>query len=163
MRAVAICGVAILLWGCRDGGEAQPVDAASSAPDAAVASADAGPHLPREGGDHPSRGTLPHEDIERVVLGGLGAFRSCYEEGLRNEPKLAGRLTVRFVIAPSGAVTNASAAGKLSDATVTQCITKAFDGLAFPKPKGGVVTASCVLDLRHAENTATVDIEWPGH
>lgn len=90
-------------------------------------------------------GRLPPEVIQRIVRMNFGRFRACYEEGLRRDPDLAGRVSVRFVIARDGLVSNASSGGTLGDAAVERCITRSFYSLTFPKPEGGIITVSYPL------------------
>lgn len=86
-------------------------------------------------------GRLPPEVIQRIVRQNFGRFRLCYETGLRQSPRLQGRVSVRFVIDRSGAVANASDAGSdLPSPAVIQCVVRSFAGLSFPQPEGGVVT-----------------------
>jgi hypothetical protein len=86
-------------------------------------------------------GRLPPEVIRRIVRQNYGRFRLCYEQGLGRNPNLEGRVTVRFVIGRDGAVSNVSNGGSdLPDANVVNCAIKAFYGLSFPKPEGGIVT-----------------------
>lgn len=90
-----------------------------------------------------SSGTLPADVIQRVVRQNYGRFRMCYENGLRSNPNLAGRVAVRFVISRDGAVTNASNAGSdLPDSSVVGCVVGAYYGLSFPAPKDGIVTVN---------------------
>ena len=53
-------------------------------------------------------GRLPPEVIQRIVRQNFGRFRLCYENGLRNNPNLQGRVAVRFVIGREGDVIAAS-------------------------------------------------------
>ncbi len=86
-------------------------------------------------------GRLPAEVITRVVRQNFGRFRLCYESGLRNNPNLQGRVSVRFVIDRGGAVSMTNDAGSdLPDAGVVQCIVRGFGNLSFPAPQGGMVT-----------------------
>ena len=41
-------------------------------------------------------GRLPPEVIQRIVRQNFGRFRLCYEDGLKSNPELAGRVTVKF-------------------------------------------------------------------
>ncbi len=50
-------------------------------------------------------GRLAPEEIRSVVRARFGELRKCYEAGLRRDPNLAGRITVRFVIGRDGKVT----------------------------------------------------------
>ena len=87
-------------------------------------------------------GRLPPEVIQRIVRQNFGRFRLCYENGLRNNPNLQGRVVVRFVIGRDGRVSNVGGGGDLPDGGVVSCVTRAFYGLSFPQPEGGIVTVS---------------------
>jgi hypothetical protein len=97
---------------------------------------------PREGTTEVS-GRIPPEIIQRVVRQNFGRFRLCYQDALRNNPNLAGRVAVRFVIGRDGAVSNVANGGSdLPDAGVVSCVVRAFYGLSFPAPDGGIVTVT---------------------
>jgi hypothetical protein len=86
-------------------------------------------------------GRLPEEVIQRVVRQNFGRFRLCYENGLRTNPNLQGRVAVKFVIDRSGAVSTASDGGSdLPDQGVVGCVVRGFSNLSFPQPEGGIVT-----------------------
>ncbi len=86
-------------------------------------------------------GRIPPEVIQRTVRQNFGRFRMCYEGGLRSNPSLTGRVSVRFVIGRDGAVSQVGNAGSdLPSPEVVQCVTSAFYGLSFPQPDGGIVT-----------------------
>jgi hypothetical protein len=86
-------------------------------------------------------GRLPPEVIQRIVRQNFGRFRLCYENGLRTNPNLQGRVSVRFVIDRSGAVSTASDGGSdLPDQGVVGCVVRGFGNLSFPQPEGGIVT-----------------------
>jgi tetratricopeptide (TPR) repeat protein len=84
-------------------------------------------------------GRLPPEVIQRIVRQNFGRFRFCYEQALRKNPELSGRISVRFMIGRDGSVSSASAEG-MPDAEMNACVARSFGGLAFPQPEGGVVT-----------------------
>jgi hypothetical protein len=92
--------------------------------------------------DTVSTGRLPAEVIQRIVRQNFGRFRLCYENGLRTSPSLQGRVVVRFVIGRDGQVSNVGGGGDLPDGAVVSCVTRAFYGLSFPQPDGGIVTVS---------------------
>ncbi len=88
-------------------------------------------------------GRLPPEVIQRIVRQNFGRFRLCYENGLRNNPNLQGRVSVRFVIGRDGAVSQVSNGGSdMPDSGVVSCTVRSFYGLSFPKPEGGIVTVT---------------------
>jgi hypothetical protein len=119
-------------------------------------SGDFGIGVGRLGGGHHSRGPrlalvgptiasghLPAEVIQRVVRQNYGRMRACYENGLRNNPNLTGRVTARFIIGRDGAVTNAANGGSdLPDSAVVGCVLSQFYGISFPSPENGIVTVS---------------------
>jgi hypothetical protein len=109
----------------------------------------------RPGGEHLTRvptlrsptstvsGHLPPEVVQRIVRQNYGRFRQCYENGLRSNPNLTGRVTARFVIGREGSVTNVQNGGSdLPDTGVVSCVVSAFYGLSFPTPEAGIVTVS---------------------
>ena len=85
---------------------------------------------------------FPPEIIQRIVRQNFNRLRLCYERGLSTNPKLAGKVVVRFVIDKTGAVSGVSL-GKdttLPDASVAACVVTSFATLSFPPPPaGGIV------------------------
>lgn len=86
-------------------------------------------------------GRLPPEVIQRIVRQNFGRFRLCYENGLRTNPNLSGRVAVKFVIDRSGSVSTAQDGGSdIPDRGVVSCVVRGFQNLSFPQPEGGIVT-----------------------
>ncbi len=86
-------------------------------------------------------GRLPPEVIQRIVRQNFGRFKLCYTEGLRDNPSLQGRVSVKFVISRDGSVgTSADGGSDLPNQSVTQCVVRGFGNLSFPVPEGGIVT-----------------------
>jgi hypothetical protein len=86
-------------------------------------------------------GHLPPEVIQRIVRQNFGRFRLCYENGLRGNPNLQGRVGVRFIIGRDGAVSSVGNGGSdMPDNAVVSCVVRAFYGLSFPQPESGIVT-----------------------
>ncbi len=91
-------------------------------------------------------GRLPPEVIQRVVRQSHGRIRACYEDGLKRNPDLEGRVSVRFVIGRDGTVSNVANGGSdLPDPKVVACVERAFERMTFPVPEGGIVTVSYPL------------------
>jgi hypothetical protein len=106
------------------------------------------PHV-RTAGRPVVRGVLPPEVVARIVSFNSGGARLCYERGLRANPRLSGRIAVRFVIDRSGAV-SAAAEGQgstLPDPEVVGCVVRSFLSLSFPQPDEGIATVLYRLDL----------------
>ena len=95
-------------------------------------------------------GRMPASAIQRVVRPAFGAFKLCYEAGLRRDPGLRGAVRVRFTVARDGAVSEAAdadgggpdplafglgpSAPPIGDAAVRACVVTAFKRLVFPRP-----------------------------
>lgn len=93
---------------------------------------------------------LPVEVVNRIVRQNYGRFRLCYETGLRNNPNLAGRIGVKFVIDRSGAVAQSfedSTSTTLSHQEVVGCVVRGFSHLSFPAPDNGIMTVIYRIDF----------------
>jgi len=85
-------------------------------------------------------GGLNKETIRETVHQHSGEIRACYEQELRTDPNLAGRVVVKITVARDGAVSEANVTeNTLSSEAVGDCITKRILTWTFPKPKGAVV------------------------
>jgi hypothetical protein len=91
--------------------------------------------------------TLPRRAIEGAAGRSAGRLRFCYQDGLRREPGLAGRIPVRFVVDPGGTVVVASDAGStVADPAVVRCVLSAFAAMVFPpRAYGDAVWATYVV------------------
>ncbi|XYH94569.1 AgmX/PglI C-terminal domain-containing protein [Sorangium sp. So ce1128] len=110
------------------------------------------PYEPIKGKAH-----IPPHVVRRVVQENFGAMRACYEKGLRQNPKLEGRIPVHLAVDGQGKVTYAgdadrppadapllialpspgaaapsSPAPPLRDEKVIGCVLEVFRGLRFP-------------------------------
>lgn len=84
------------------------------------------------------RGSLSKEVIRRVIQRHINEVRFCYEQELNQRPDLEGRVTVTFIISPTGAVQTALvAASSLGNQRVESCIAGAVRRWTFPAPEGG--------------------------
>ncbi len=128
-------------------GEPPPKPGELGGPPLPPAAASPSPPTKAAAGSAPTvSGRLPAEVIQRIVRQNSARFRLCYESGQRKNPKLQGRVTVRFVIGRDGQVSNVGNGGSsLPDAGVVSCVVRAFYGLAFPKPEAGIVTVTYPL------------------
>ncbi len=85
-------------------------------------------------------GALPPEVVARIVRQNFGRFRLCYENGLRHDPTLRGRIVTSFVIESDGSVSRIADAGSdLPDDGVLACVLRANGNMSFPQPEQGVV------------------------
>ncbi|MEZ4336716.1 MAG: AgmX/PglI C-terminal domain-containing protein [Sandaracinaceae bacterium] len=100
------------------------------------------------------RGSLDSNVIRRVIRRHINEVRFCYEQQLNQQPGLAGRVTVSFVIGPTGTVQTASVAQTtLNNAIVEQCIAQAVRRWTFPAPQGGgIVAVNYPFDLSSSDD-----------
>jgi len=83
---------------------------------------------------------LPPEVVQRIIRQNFGRFRLCYENGLRNNPDLAGMVAIKLTINRKGEVENAvNDHSALPDPSVVSCIARGFSNLSFPQPDHGDV------------------------
>jgi TonB family protein len=96
------------------------------------------------------RGSLSKEIIRRVIQRRVNEVRFCYEQELHARPDLHGRVNVKFIISPEGAVQAATIEStELAAARVEACIVQAVRRFTFPAPDGGgiaVVSYPFVFD-----------------
>ena len=90
-------------------------------------------------GESTIQGSLDKELIRQVIQRNMGQIRYCYEKELQKKPDLAGKVVIRFEIAPKGNVPNAKVhtGSTLRDAALGECITVRIRNWRFPEPKGG--------------------------
>lgn len=97
-------------------------------------------------------GSIDKATVARIVAMHLPRIRACYERELQKQPQLAGKLSVKFVIAKDGSVATATSRhDTLGSAVVAECVHTRFRQMRFPKPRGGgIVTVSypLVFDAR---------------
>lgn len=86
-------------------------------------------------------GSLAPEVISRVVRQSFDRIQACYSAGLRANPALQGRVSIKLVIGKNGGTKSATVASSdLADKEVTSCVTKVFASLSFPQPEREEVT-----------------------
>lgn len=84
------------------------------------------------------RGSLDKDVIRRVIRKSQNQVRYCYERALVNNPELAGRITVKFVISAEGNVIKAAIAStSLENEGVEKCVVRVVRRMRFPAPQGG--------------------------
>ena len=98
-------------------------------------------------GDEPViLGALAKGRVAQVVQANLAGLEDCYEEGLAEDPELAGKVDIRFMIGQDGAVANAEVRDTtLGSDAVEQCLTERFLEFTFSAPSGGIVMVTYPL------------------
>lgn len=100
------------------------------------------------------RGSLSKEVIRRVIQRHINEVRFCYEQELNSRPDLSGRVQIKFIISPSGAVQAANTeSSTLGSPKAETCIATAVRRWTFPAPDGGgIVIVSYPFVLEAAGN-----------
>lgn len=81
-------------------------------------------------------GALDRSLVDAVLKRNLAQIRYCYQRELTKNPQLAGRIAVRFTIAPDGSVSSAEIAESTMDnELVPTCLTGRFLRFVFPAPR----------------------------
>lgn len=84
-------------------------------------------------------GGLDRDMIFEVVRRNQGQVRFCYEQGLQSDPKLAGRVAVKWVIDGNGQVKVAGIESTtINSKVIEDCILARLKSWKFPLPQGGV-------------------------
>ncbi|MFL5319866.1 MAG: adventurous gliding motility protein GltG [Myxococcaceae bacterium] len=85
-------------------------------------------------------GSLDKELIRQVIKRNINQIRYCYESQLTRNPKLSGKVSVKFVISASGTVAQSQVAQSTAgNAELETCVAGRVRTWVFPKPKGGGV------------------------
>jgi TonB family protein len=83
-------------------------------------------------------GTVNAPELARVIRQGMAAIRACYERALKRDPRLAGKLVLRFTITPAGTVSAVDLdEDTLRDPELARCLRETFLRWRFPAPTGG--------------------------
>ncbi len=96
-------------------------------------------------------GSIDKELIRRVIQEHASQIRYCYEQELTRDPKLEGKVSIRWVINADGHVQGAQVDGgatTMQNAQVQRCMMDRIASWEFPKPKGGgiaVITYPWIL------------------
>lgn len=89
-----------------------------------------------DAGDAREIGTV--HDADKVVAALRVPFRNCYQDGLRRDPKMQGRVVVTIVVGESGVVENARLASNSGLAEdVAACIRDVLFNARFASPGPG--------------------------
>ncbi len=84
-------------------------------------------------------GPLSMEVIRQVIASHRDQIRYCYSQELNRNPKLAGKISVRFTIGEGGYVSRAAIAqSTVGDAALEECLVRKIGAWKFPAPRGGV-------------------------
>jgi hypothetical protein len=102
---------------------------------------------------------LPPVVIQRIVRESFRRFRLCYERGLKNNPNLQGRVTIKFIIDLDGTVKMVAKDPRsdMPDPDVTDCVVQGFSKLLFPPPAQGMVTVIYPIQFSPADDDGAAE------
>ena len=84
------------------------------------------------------KGSLSKSEIGRVIRRHLNRFKFCYEKELGASDGLSGKVSVHFIIAPTGEVADAKVREtSMNHEAVESCVLHVMRSLRFPAPRGG--------------------------
>jgi hypothetical protein len=97
-------------------------------------------------------------DVQRLARAkGYNPFRSCFEEGLRRDQKLGGKITVDFTLGANGQVVGAKkTASTLGDDSVVQCVVREAGRLELAHPESGTPAITMVVTLSPGDDAIPV-------
>jgi len=86
------------------------------------------------------KGALDKSIIARIIKKHYSQIRYCYQRELNRNPKLYGKISVKFTISARGTVSSSVVkVSTMKNASVEQCVAKVIKRIMFPQPKGGGV------------------------
>ncbi len=84
------------------------------------------------------KGALDKSIIARIIRKHHSQIRYCYQKELNKNPKLYGKITVKFTISPTGTVASSVVqVSTMKNFAVEQCVARTLKRIIFPRPKGG--------------------------
>ena len=97
-------------------------------------------------------GTMNTNAVGTTIRRGMRAIRSCYQRGLKRNPSLAGKITVRIAVNTMGRVTAVYIdADTVGDPQVTGCIKNYIKRWRFPPPEGGTAEIAVPFNFKAAQ------------
>ena len=108
-------------------------------------------------GDAVVMGSIDKELIRKVIQEHASQIRYCFEQQLALNPRLQGKVAIKWIIQADGTATNPqveASATTLENAQVHECMMSRITSWQFPKPKGGgIAVINYPWILRASGNT----------
>ncbi len=84
------------------------------------------------------QGSLDKSLIARIIKRHYSQIRYCYQKELQANPKLYGKITVQFIIGPTGTVQSSRVkVSTMKNGNVENCVAMVIKRIVFPQPRGG--------------------------
>lgn len=96
---------------------------------------------------------LTKDEVGSVIYGHMGEVRYCHDSAMLQNPKVEGKLVLRFSIDPHGRVESATSEySTLAPGPLEECVRSHLLNWVFPKPRGGAhVTVSYPFNFKVLE------------
>lgn len=98
-------------------------------------------------GDVRITGGLAAAAVRDTIRGSAARLRNCYERGLAADPRLAGRVMVRFSVDAAGQTSGIEADSEAIPANVRSCVKDAFASMTFAAPSAPPATVTYPVDF----------------
>lgn len=86
----------------------------------------------------PIMGALPKAEIDAVVKANKDRIKDCFNQGLKSDPNISGRVNIKFVIGKTGAVSQSEVKETTLNHPETEaCMVDVAKSMQFPEPEGG--------------------------
>jgi len=89
-------------------------------------------------------GSMDKSVIARIIRKHHSQFRYCYQRELNKNPRLYGKISVKFTISPAGLVSSSLVkVSTMRNQEVESCVARTMKRIVFPKPKNhGIVVVT---------------------
>lgn len=88
--------------------------------------------------EDPNAPALDPAVIKEVIMARMAGVKYCYNQELKKDPGLAGKVVMKFLILPKGSVTKVEVKeSTLKNKEVEGCMVKEIEGWQFPEPRRG--------------------------
>ena len=109
-----------------------------------------------------AQGGATAADLQRIARNaGYWPFRECYEEGLRGDQRLSGKVSLELVVNPSGGIDRSTiTASTVRDAIVGACVARETRHVTMP-PASSQTTAKLEVSLATGDEAVTTARPFP--
>lgn len=88
--------------------------------------------------EDPNAPALDPSVIKDVIMARMAGVKYCYNQELKKDPGLAGKVVMKFLIQPKGTVSKVEVKeSSLKNKEVEGCMVKEIEGWQFPEPRRG--------------------------
>lgn len=83
---------------------------------------------------------IDREEVRLIIRKNLNSIKTCYDDGLKNNPNIQGKIVIEWDLASDGSVSKAAVkSSELKSETVENCIVNKIKALKFPASPTGTI------------------------